>query len=349
LPRLVRQNEPVGARRKVDRKTPEHRVARASLDELAAAYRDVQLATLVEQVPQGGDWSYELKYDGYRILALKSGRDVRLMSRRQQDWTTVFAPIAARVAELGVTSCVLDGEVCALDERGRPSFQLLQNRGRGARLVYFVFDVLHDPADVRGLPLEERRTRLARILAARKASSSIIVSSSTVGDGVAVLRAACAEGLEGVVAKQRGSTYAPGRSRSWLKIKCLLRQEFAVVGWLPLEKTQAAVGSLLLAVFGTDHAFHFAGKVGTGFDDKTRRSLFHLLERDATERPTAEGVPRSGGLVRFVEPKLVVEVAFGEWTEGGHVRHPSFQGVREDKRPEDCVREAARAPEDLGP
>ena len=276
-------------------KSPVHHVATALIDELAAFYRDVQLATLVEKVPQGGDWSYELKYDGYRILALKSGRDVRLMSRRHQDWTTVFTRIAAVVAELTVASCVLDGEVCALDETGRPSFQLLQNRGRGARLAYFVFDVLHDGADVRGLPLEERRTRLARIFAARKASSSIILSSCTVADGSAVLRAACAEGLEGVVAKQRGSTYAPGRSSSWLKIKCLLRQEFAVVGWAARE--DPGRGGLSPARrLRRGPRLRIAGKVGPGFDDKTRRTLFELLERDGDTtidgRGGAEGVER---------------------------------------------------------
>lgn len=235
----------------------------ASLDALARAYGKVQLATLVATPPVG--WSYELKYDGYRILALKAGKDVRLLSRSGQDWTATFEVIARDIARLKAPTCVLDGEVCALDERGYPSFQLLQNRDSGVTLAYFVFDLLHDGAsDVRPLPLEARRAKLARRVAPLLGTSSVFLSSSVQEDAAKVLRLACASGLEGIVAKELGSRYSPGRSSAWQKIKCTKRQEFAIIGWLPLTGTMPTVGSLLLGLRSGD-GFVYAGKVGTGF------------------------------------------------------------------------------------
>lgn len=321
---------------------------RASLDELANDFGKLQLATLVEEVPTGDTWSYELKYDGYRILALKSGDDVRLVSRTGQDWTEPFREVAGEVATRSSRVCVLDGEVCALDEEGRPSFQRLQNRDAGRRLAYFVFDLLYDDGeDVRARPIEERRARLARLVGVNAPGRLVVLSAVVHGRGSDTLRAACAAGLEGVVAKQLGLPYAPGRSKSWLKIKCTKRQEMVVIGWMPLANSTRAVGSLLLATMGPDGRFHFSGKVGTGFDDKTRLSLAALLERDATKHAAANDVPRLGGLPRFVKPRHVVEVAFAEWTDGGHIRHPSFKGVRKDKRPEECVREVPISGDDL--
>jgi bifunctional non-homologous end joining protein LigD len=318
---------------------------RVSLDALATTYGDVQLATLVTDVPKGQGWSYELKYDGYRILAMKSGTDVRLASRNHQDWTVEFAAVAADVAKLAIPAGVLDGEVCALDANGRPSFQLLQNRARGARLAYFVFDLLHaDGEDLRALPLEERRRRLAAVVPSRESMSSVLLSSAVETDGATVLRTACANGFEGVVAKELGSRYAPGRSRTWLKIKCTKRQEFAIVGWLPLATSSRAVGSLILALAEADGTMRYAGKVGTGFDTKTRAELWTLLRRDETKEPTAKDVPKFGGAVHHVKLRHVGEVAFSEWTGGGHVRHPSYQGLRRDKRPEECVWEVPAKP-----
>jgi bifunctional non-homologous end joining protein LigD len=318
------------------------RTARPKLEDLVATYPGVQLATLSEELPRSGAWSYELKYDGYRILAMKVGKAVRLISRNGHDWTDQFASVAESVAELDFRSCVVDGEVCALDAAGKPSFQLLQNRARGVRVVYFVFDVLFDGEDVRGLPIEQRRERLASVVSSRGKESAIALSSPSDKDGASVFQAACAAGMEGVVAKQVGSPYVAGRSKAWLKIKCTHRQEFAIVGWLPLEGSRTAVGALLLAVMGEGGAFHYAGKVGTGFDNKTRASLFTMLRDDETKTPTAADVPKSERQAHFVEPKHVAEVAFTEWTEAGHVRHPSFQGLRADKRPEECVREGSQ-------
>jgi bifunctional non-homologous end joining protein LigD len=300
----------------------------------------VQLATLVKEPPVGESWTYELKYDGYRILAIKAGTEVRLVSRRAQDWTEAFEPVARDVGALASASAVLDGEVCALDARGVPSFQLLQRRGAAAtRLAYFVFDVLCDDGeDVRVHPLEERRRRLARMIGA-DSRASISLSKAITTDPAAALELACRAGYEGIVAKQKDSPYAGVRSKTWLKIKCTNRQEFAIIGWLPLVNSRTLVGSIILGLMEKDGKFHFAGKVGTGFDQASRKALFKQFARNPSKVATAVDVPRYGGLVRFVVPRLVAEVAFTEWTAGGHVRHPSFQGLRTDKKPQDCVKE----------
>jgi bifunctional non-homologous end joining protein LigD len=312
-----------------------------TLAELARSFGDVQLATLVTRTP-GGSWSYEFKWDGYRILALKSGERVSLFSRNRRDWTREFQRVADEVAELGPKECVLDGEVCALSEKGVPSFQLLQHRGPKTQLAYVVFDLLYlEGDDLRGLPIEERRAKLAKVVAPRLAAGRLSLSKAVAGmDEQTLLDLACRTGLEGIVAKKVGSTYEPGRSKTWLKIKCSHRQEFAIVGWVPFKETQPLVGALVLGLMEPDGVLHYAGKVGTGFDMKTREDLADLLAKDAADEPTAVDVPRLAGAVRFVRPRHVAEVAFTEWTEGGHVRHPSFQGLRRDKSPRECVRES---------
>jgi bifunctional non-homologous end joining protein LigD len=165
------------------------------------------------------------------------------------------------------------------------------------------------------------------------------MSAAVEGDPRRMLEIACRAGLEGIIAKQKGSRYNGTRDGTWLKIKCTLRQEFAIVGYVPLKKTLPAVGGLLLALRGDDGALHYVGKVGTGFDDKTRVSLAELLEQNRSPTPTALGAPRLGGWVRWSNPEHVAEVEFTEWTEGGDIRHPSFRGLRADKKPEECVRE----------
>jgi bifunctional non-homologous end joining protein LigD len=315
--------------------------SRMALAHLTNKIRDVQLATLVKEVPPG-DFIYELKWDGYRILAHKSGKDVCLMSRRGNDWTREFSVVADAIATFPTKECVIDGEVCAIGPKGVPSFQLLQNRaGRQVNLLFVVFDLLWlDGEDLRAKPLEERRARLEQVMAKAKADSLVRMSTAVEGDPKQILATACKSGLEGIIAKQKGSRYTGARERTWLKVKCTLRQEFAIVGYLPLKKTLPAVGGLLLALKDeTDGALHYTGKVGTGFDDKTRTSLAKMLDAHRSPTPTALGAPRMGGLARWSRPKYVAEVEFTEWTEAGDIRHPSFRGLRKDKKPEECVRE----------
>jgi bifunctional non-homologous end joining protein LigD len=318
-----------------------HSRARTALANLVGKLRDVQLATLVKEIPAGA-WIYELKWDGYRILAYKRGQDVCLMSRRANDWTADFRVVAEAVARLPAKECIIDGEVCAMSPKGVPSFQLLQNRrsGNAANLLFIVFDLLWiDGEDLRPRPIEERRARLERIMVDASANTLVRLSTAVEGDAKQILATACKAGLEGIVAKKKGSRYSGTRDQTWLKVKCTLRQEFAVVGYMPLGKTLPAVGSLLLALMGDDGDLHYAGKVGTGFDDKTRTALAKLLEIDRSPQPTASGAPKLGGLARWSKPKYVAEVEFTEWTDAGDIRHPSFRGLRKDKKPEECVRE----------
>ncbi len=312
-----------------------------SIRKLLRTLGDVQKATLVRELEgPASNYRFEIKYDGYRILAIKTGAEVRLVSRNGKDWTVQFPAVAAAVAKLRARELVLDGEVCALDSKGRPSFNLLQNYlGKaGATLSYPVFDLLWlEGEDLRALPMEERRALLEKAM--KGAREPLALSSTIEGDDWrTILRVACNGGLEGVIAKRKGSRYAPGRSREWLKLKCTHRQEFAIVGYLPFTGTNSAVGSLLLALYGDDGAFHYAGKVGTGFNSETRKSIAKQLDAHRVQDPPAKELPRIK-LAHFSEPRLVGEVEFTEWTPDGKIRHPAFQGIRKDKSPNECVRE----------
>jgi bifunctional non-homologous end joining protein LigD len=301
---------------------------------------ELEKATLTKNVPVSESFVYELKYDGYRFLAIKAGRSVRLVSRRGLDWAEKFPSIVGAVAELAPKELAIDGEVCALDAHGVPSFNLMQNARGNVPIVYIVFDALWlDGRDLRGEPLEVRREELERIVG-RGRKGPISVSTAVRGDPKEVLRAACARGFEGIVAKRRGSHYVGGRTKDWLKIKCSLRQEFAIVGYLPLVNTTNVVGSLLLAVF-EDGAFHFVGKVGTGFTDAKRRELARTLATDRIEAPPVAGAAPRIRDARWVKPRYAAEVAFTEWTPSGNIRHPAFQGIRIDKTAKECVRERA--------
>ena len=303
--------------------------------------RALQLATLVDEAPAGDDWLHEQKFDGYRILAeLDHGR-VQLWSRRFHDWTARMPMIAQAVAELRAESAVIDGEVAAVLPDGRTSFQALQNSfsGTPATLRYFAFDLLAlGGQDLTRRPIEERKAKLAQLVGGRKL---IKYSDHVVGRGDEMFRAACKAGLEGIVSKRRGSVYAPGRGASWVKTKCLLRQELVVGGFTEPEGARNGIGSLLVGHYA-DGKLVYAGKVGTGF---SHRQLVELLAQlqplERTGSPFSPEPPRAwtGSKRHWVEPTLVIEVQFSEWTDEGRLRHPSFQGIRVDKRPIDVVRE----------
>ena len=304
--------------------------------------KQLQLATLVDAPPEGDEWLHELKFDGYRILAeLERGR-VRLWSRRFRDWTAQFPTIADAVAALPATRALIDGEVCAVMPDGRTSFQALQNAlgTRSAQLAYFAFDLLAvDGDDLAAAPLEQRKARLAALV--REAPGVVRYSDHVIGGGAAFFRAACARGLEGIVAKRRDARYTPGRGTSWLKIKCLLRQELVIGGFTEPEGSRTDLGALLVG-YHEGGALVYAGKVGTGFTRKTLAELRAALDPLATPRcPFSPEPPRAwtGAARHWVRPALVAEVAFSEWTNDGRMRHPSFQGLRRDKRAAEVVRE----------
>ncbi len=301
-----------------------------------------QLATLVDAPPRGEGWIYEVKFDGYRVLARIDGADVRLFTRNGNNWTARMKALAAEVASLGIASAWLDGEIVVLDAQGNPDFQKLQNAFDSSRtgdIAYFVFDAPYFGGyDLRRVPLVERR-ELLRTLFAAASSGHVRFSEHFDADPAKLLASACAKGLEGIIGKRADSAYVSSRSPSWIKLKCKRRQEFVVVGYTDPKGSRSGFGSLLLAVSDAKGKLQYAGNVGTGFDEALLRSLkAKLAALDAAKAPL-EAAPK-GVKAHWVKPKLVAEVAFAEWTGDGRIRHPVFRGLRTDKDPQAIVREA---------
>ena len=308
-----------------------------------------QLATLVSDPPRGEEWIHELKFDGYRVVCeLKDGK-VRIVTRNGKDWTDRFGAIVEAIATLPATEALLDGEAAVLLPNGTTSFQALQNAlGEGGEsLVYFAFDLLHlDGYDLRPMPLLQRKEALTSLLASQPKEGTIRFSDHVQGSGEEFYRHACTHALEGMISKRADLPYQSGRSKDWLKVKCLKRQEMVIVGFTDPEGSRSGFGALLLAVNeGKDLVY--AGKVGTGFNAKTLTDLRKKLGKLERETPAFKKAPRGAEARRshWVEPKLVAEVAFTEWTEDGILRHPVFQGLREDKSPGEVVREVAQPTE----
>ncbi|HUH13006.1 MAG TPA: DNA ligase D [Longimicrobiales bacterium] len=300
-----------------------------------------QLATLVPDAPPGRDWLHEIKFDGYRILArIERGR-VRLLSRSGKDWTERFPGVAGALGALPCRSTLIDGEVVAFTEDGVSDFQRLQNASAsGEDLYYVAFDLLHlDGWDVARSPLTARKGLLERLLA--DGPAALRYSDHVVGSGPEFHANACKLQLEGIISKRADRPYVGGRGKDWLKAKCLRRQEFVVVGWSEPKGSRTALGALLLGVHDDEGRLVAAGKVGTGFTEASLRQLLRRLEPLEREGSPLADPPRGAAArgVHWVEPELVAEVAFTEWTADGSVRHPSFQGLREDKPAAEVVRE----------
>jgi bifunctional non-homologous end joining protein LigD len=306
------------------------------------------LATLAAEIPEGDGWLFEVKWDGYRALAYVRGGETRLVSRNGLDLTSRFGEIATAISTAVKTpDCVLDGEICALDAQGRSSFSALQQAKPGTTYVYYVFDLLElDGEPLLSHPLVERRHRLERLL---DRQNRTVVLSSAFQNGEALLRAAHELGLEGVVAKRSDSPYVPGkRTRQWLKVKTHLRQEFVIAGYTRGHGARARLGALVLAVRDEAGELVYVGNCGTGFTDQTIGDLLERLrplERATSPFPIPPKMARvRRGEVVWVEPALVAEIEFAGWTHEGRLRAPSFQGLRDDKPPEDVRREEPEPP-----
>jgi bifunctional non-homologous end joining protein LigD len=312
-----------------------------------------QLATLASTVPSG-HWIVETKFDGYRILVRIDSAGVKLYTRNGYDWTGKLQPIAAAFERMGIESAWLDGEIVVFGEHGVPDFNALQNAidsGQTTGIVMFVFDLpFLGGMDLRNVPLIARRSVLKRLL---EQGSSQIIRFSEAFDAIPsqMLHAACQMGLEGVLAKRADSPYRSERTEAWLKLKCQQRQEFIVIGFTDRSGSRTEVGGLMLG-YHEDGALRYAGSVGTGWDTATGHKLHEALVRLKTGRPAVDPKTmapgrwskRSSGTERWVDPSMVVEVAFTEWTPDGHVRHPVFRGVRTDKPAAAIVRERAASP-----
>ncbi len=306
--------------------------------------RELQLATLVDEPPDGPEWFHEQKFDGYRILAVKDGDTVTLLSRRFKAWTAQFPTVVAAVAALPAKRAILDGEVAAVMPDGRTSFQALQNSfSNGGDIAYFVFDLLEqDGESLIALPLEERKARLEKLVKPKRGKPGVIrYSDHVVGRGRDFFELACKRGLEGIVSKRRDKPYQPGRNLAWQKTKCILRQELVIGGFTDPEGARTGIGALLVGYYDRGKLV-YAGKVGTGYTQKLLRELRQLLEPlEQKASPFAPEPPRAwtGPNRHWVAPAHVAEIAFSEWTADGRLRHPSFQGLREDKPPKQVVRE----------
>ncbi len=305
---------------------------------------DLELATLVEAVPPGAEWLHEVKYDGYRLLTRIEGDTVALVTRGGQDWSPRFPwLVEALRARVDVDMAVLDGELVHLGADGITRFGELQkalSEDRHDALVYFVFDVLHlQGLDLRSLPLDQRKQALHDLLPPERKPGRVRLSEHIVGQGEPMLLHACKIGLEGVISKRRDALYKAGRHRDWLKIKCGKRQEVVVGGFTAARSGSRDIGALLLGLYDDSGKFVYCGKVGSGFDEAGATTLRARLDALATRQSPFSKMPPGFSRNTFVRPEVVVEISFTDWTSDGRMRHPVFEGVREDKAARDIRRE----------
>jgi bifunctional non-homologous end joining protein LigD len=291
-------------------------------------------------VPVGISWIHEIKYDGYRLLLSVGDGVATAYTRNGLDWSDKFKALVKAAARLPA-GCLIDGEAVAIDDDGKPSFQLLQStlKGGDAPLAFYAFDLLIDCGeDIRKLPNIERKERLAALL--EGVSPPILYGDHIIGRGEEMFDAVCKQGGEGIISKKASATYQGARTRNWLKIKCIQRQEFVIVGWSESDKRRG-FRSLLLAAKDKGK-LTYAGKVGTGFNARLIEELMERMEPLDVDKAALE-VPRADRKsAHWIEPKLVAEINFAEFTDDGILRHPSFVALREDKPAKDVVKEVAK-------
>ena len=305
-----------------------------------------QLATLTKDRFSDPQWLFERKLDGERLLAFREGSAVRLLTRNDRDVTATFPEVADALRAQEADDFVVDGEVVGFRD-GQSSFSMLQQRLGVAHPVpkliedfpvfYYIFDVLFAAGqDIRGIPQRERKERLHALLGF---TGPLRYTEHRAGDGEAFYRQACVDGWEGLIAKRADAPYAEGRTRNWLKFKCIAGQEFVIGGYTDPRVARQGLGALLVGYYDADGELAYAGKVGTGFTTESLRRLHEslsALERDTS--PFASGKPPRAG-VHWAEPRMVAQIAFAEWTTDGLLRQPRFEGLRDDKDPGDVVRE----------
>jgi bifunctional non-homologous end joining protein LigD len=313
-------------------------------------------ARLVSAMLSGGDWIYEIKFDGYRALALRGGSETQILSRNQKDLGGKFPEVKDSIAALDIQDAIIDGEIVALDEKGRSSFQLLQGFDMGEQrppIVYYAFDLLQlNGKNLQNLPIEERKAKLEELL--KKPPGIIRYSASFTRDIPELLERAGQLGLEGLIGKRAGSRYEAGkRTGAWIKVKLHLEQEFVIGGYTEPEGSRKYFGALLVG-FYEGKKLKFAGRVGTGFSEKLLNTLFTELIKIRVEKCPFFNLPATGrnrwdqGLTsaemrrcHWVNPVMVCQIKFTEWTRDDQLRQPAFLGIREDENANEVVREKA--------
>lgn len=299
------------------------------------------LATLVDDAPEGREWLFEMKFDGYRALAAVSGEKVRIYTRNGLDWTGRYASLPAAFASLDLDGALIDGEIVVLDGKGRSDFSALQQalKGKGGALSFFAFDLLFEgKKDLRKLPLTERKERLKSLLGSTERKGPIFYTDHVAEDGGEMFETLCRRGFEGMIAKRANAPYRSGRGKNWLKVKCTNEQEFIVAGWSPSSRKRP-FSSLLLAL-RDGKTLRYAGRVGTGFSDEDLESFARDFDKLGRKTPQLdeEEVPAAVRReARWLRPELVVQVGFAEFTRDGLVRQARFLGRREDKNAEDVT------------
>ncbi len=318
-------------------------VARTRANSAPLGFIEPELATLTDAMPAGPDWVHEVKFDGYRTITVIENGRVRMFSRSGLDWTDKYQALAEHLAALDVATAVLDGEIVALNEHGVSSFSKLKDElgaGRSTALQYYIFDLMVlDGNDLRPRPLLERKAALERLLKTRDFKDRIIYSEHFT-EAQDLLPHLCSLDMEGIISKRVDAPYSGKRSKAWLKVKCHKRQEFVIVGFTDSKHAGRGFRSLLLGYYDAGQ-LKFAGKVGTGFTGDSLAMIRDKLDQlEIIPKPFAK-LPPDVGRGTWVEPKLVCEVEFTEWTPEGRLRHPSFQGLREDKAAKAVGRERA--------
>ncbi len=318
-----------------------HRIpAPGAITSTLPATQAPQLATAADNPPDGDEWVSEIKLDGYRLLVWLDRGRARLVTRAGHDWTPRLPRLTARFAALGATTALLDGEMVALRADGTSSFPDLQaalSDGADAGIFFQAFDLLHlDGWDLRACALRDRKRQLEAVPGW---GGMIRYADHVDGQAAALHRQAGRLGLEGIIAKQADAPYRPGRSSAWLKVKCLGRDEFVVLGWTPPSGSRRGIGALALGFYDASRHLHYAGLVGTGFTDRELQAMRTRLEAMPPIAPTAllvagEAPDRA---IRWITPDLVAEVSYTTWTGDGRLRHGGYLGLREDKPARDVV------------
>lgn len=296
-----------------------------------------ELATLVTDAPAGEKWLHEIKWDGYRLLARIHNGEVMLLTRHNKDWTYQFPSLVRALKSLKFKDIILDGEVVALDKNKKTNFQILQNSmedlNLDIELIYYVFDIqYYDNCLLLDVPLIERKRILEKILNSKKETPVVRYNDHIVGSGDAVFKNACKYSLEGIVSKKIDSRYSPRRTKDWLKVKCVRRQEFVIAGYTDPKSSRKYFGALLLGYYDKNKNLIYCGRVGTGFSHQSLKEISEILFKYKTDAMPFESFPeRVTKSIHWLKPKMVAEIEYLEMTDEGILRHPSFKGLREDK------------------